>query len=224
MKRKVFGLRHPAVAYVLAALIGVAALLHITVTIGAHVAPDSWFTQHGALFDLDNEWNVPSVYTGLLWGATAFMCMLLTLRQQPRIQRIRWIFISTLFLYFGFDEILVIHEHLAAPVRHALHIADGSPLYHAWIIPAVAVTVVIGMLYATVKTKTPMSREQKTMLGLLVVLAIGDVALEAIGTQLYFSQLFYKLGPVMVEELFEMAMISTLLYHATSYVLDHPEK
>lgn len=211
------------VAYVLITLLAVAALLHIVFTLGAHFAPDSWFAAHVDWFDLDDEHNVPTVYNGLLWGASAFMILLLAIRPQKLISRLRWGFLSLLFFYFAFDEILVIHEHLAAPVRKLLHIGNGSVFYHAWIVPALIVAVGITLLYKLTANKPRPSAEQKTILKLVIILAFGVISLEAIGTQLYFSQLYYKLGPVMIEELFEMGMISLMLYKLTGYVTEQKD-
>ena len=208
------------VAYTLAILFGITALLHIIAIVSQNAFPTQWFAQHGGLFDLDNERNVPTVYNGLLWGASAFMALLLAIQPQALIARLRWVFLSGLFFYFGFDEILVVHERLAEPVRDFLNISNGSIFYHAWIVPAIIVAVGIGILYKLTATKPRPSAQQKTTLKLVVILAFGVIALEAIGTQLYFSQLYYKLGPVMVEELFEIGMISLILYKLTTYVLD----
>jgi len=209
-----------SVARVLIILLVIVASLHILAVISQHAFPDSWLADHAKWFDVDNEHNVPTVFNGLLWGATAFMSLLLAVRPQKLVERARWAFISLLFFYFGFDEILVLHENLAKPVRHMLHIGDGSVFYHAWIIPAIIVAIGVAILYKLTASKPRPSAEQKTILKLLLILAVGDILLEAIGTQLYFSQLFYKLGPVLIEEMFEMGMISLMLYKLTTYVLE----
>lgn len=209
-----------SIAKVLITLLVIVALLHIAAMLLQHFAPHSWLGSNASMFDVDQEHNVPTVFNGLLWGAAAFMVLLLAVRPQKLVARARWAFISLLFFYFGFDEILVIHENLAKPVRHMLHIGDGNIFYHAWIIPALVVAAGIAVLYKLTASKPRPSAEQKTILKLLLILALGDVFLEAIGTQLYGNQLFYKLGPVLIEEMFEMSMISLMLYRLTTYVLE----
>lgn len=176
------------------------------------------------LFDVDNERNIPTVYNGLLWGCSALIVFLLMLRTTGVVARLRWLFLSALFFYFAFDEILVLHESMAEPIRDLLSIGNDSVFYHAWIVPAIAITVAITLLTLYIKGRDSISREQKIVFRLLVILAFGVVVLEAAGTQIYFSQTAYKLGPVLVEETFEMGMISLILYKASSFLLFVPSK
>lgn len=208
------------IAFVLGALLLLVAVLHITAVVSQEFYDGSWFAEHASLFDLDNERNIPTVYNGLLWGASAFLALLLAIKPQAFIARLRWIFLSLLFFYFGFDEILVIHEHLAEPIRNFLNIGDGSVFYHAWIIPAIIVAAGIALMYKLTSAKPRPSAQQKSVLKLVIILAFGVIALEAAGTQLYFSQAYYRLGPVMIEELFEIGMISIILYKLSTFVLN----
>lgn len=215
------GLRPLALVLIGLLVLGVA--LHVTAILSSQFAPASWFATHSGVFDLDNEQNVPTTYNGLLWAGSAFMALLLSMKNQGRLFKIRWALISGLFFYFAFDEILVIHEYIAAPVRNALSIGNSSIFYHAWIIPAIIVTVGVGIVYVLTNDHPKLSKAQKTILKLLIILALGVITLEALGTQIYVSQLGYKLGPVLLEELFEMSMVSIILYKLTGFVLEEPE-
>lgn len=163
-------------------------------------------------FDLDNEFNVPTVYSGILWGVAAFLSFLLLTRTKLRIEKFGWAFLSLFFFYISFDEQMVIHERFAEPIRSALSISDNHILYHAWVIPAIALTALILGLYFGLKGVSKTSIAQKQILKYVAILGIGIVALEALGTIFYFSPAVYKLGPVLVEELFEISMASFLVY------------
>ena len=206
------------VARLLGLLLLIVALFHVTSVIVTHVFPGSALAQLAPWFDVDNERNVPTAYNGFLWAASAYMLVLLAVREQRFGQRLRWGLLGILFLYFGFDELLVLHERLAEPIRDFLSISDTSIFYHAWIIVALGVTIGLGGLFLAFRRRDRISREQKSILKLVLILAAGTILLEALGTQVYFSPTVYKLGPVMIEELFEMSMISFILYRLTQLV------
>jgi len=60
-----------------------------------------------------------------------------------------------------------------------------------------------------------MSHLQKKVFLLVAVLALGDIFLEVLGTRFYYGGTLYKLGPVFVEEIFELTMTSVILYILT---------
>lgn len=166
-------------------------------------------------FDLDNEANVPTVYSGLLLGCCAYICLVLTNQKNNLAERLRWIFLSLLFFYLAFDELLVIHETIAEPLRDFFSINAGNSLYHAWVIPGLLAACLIAVLSVLIKRRNQISRLQKHIFLYIAILAIGVISLEIIGTKLYFSTTIYKLGPVLVEEMFEISMTSLILYKLT---------
>ncbi len=206
-----------AIAYVLAGAVIVLALLHIAAVLFAQ----KWggAEQFVQWFDLDNEWSVPTVYSGLLLGSTAFMTLILSTKTKVLAEKLRWLALSVLFLYIAFDEQLVIHEQFAEPLRNVFSISKHSVLYHAWVLVALVVVGIIAGFIIFIRSKTPVSLFQRRVLWYVAILAGGVIFLEIIGTQLFFSPLVYKLGPVFVEELFEMSMVSFILYRVTNFAL-----
>src|SRR5690606_9621141 len=107
-----------------------------------------------------------------------------------------------------FDELMLIHEGFGEPMRDLLNIQDGNPFYHAWVVLAMIAALFFVFLFVSIKTAKTINVAQKKIVMYVVFLAIGVISLEIIGTQLYFSQTVYKLGPVLIEEMFEMGMAS----------------
>jgi hypothetical protein len=53
---------------------------------------------------------------------------------------------------------------------------------------------------------------------LVGLLAAGTVTLEALGTIAYDNQALYRYGAVFVEEMFEVGMVSLILYRLSTYL------
>jgi hypothetical protein len=204
--------------YVLFGLLSVVVIMHVLSVLASQGMTNSW----ARWFDVDTERNFPTFYNGLLWFIAAVMIFILSMRNQKMTARIRWIFLALSFTYFGVDELLVLHEGFAKPIRELLSISDGSVFYHAWIIPALLVVGFILLIAWEIRGRDAVSREQKVIFTLLITVALGVILLEAVGTQIYFNALVYKLGPVLLEETFEMGMVSLILYRSYSYVLLKP--
>lgn len=203
---------------ILVALLVTIAILHIASVVVA--SSNITFLQGIApKFDVDNEFNFPTVYNGFLWGCAAFMILLVGIQARQRLERWRWYGLAAFFLYVGFDDVMVIHESAAKPIRNLLNIHSGL-FYHAWVIAAIGITLLLGVVYASIRLSKNVSLMQKQMLRYVVTLGVGAIFFEVIGTQLYFSQVVYKLGPVLLEEMFEMGMASFILYQSTGYLID----
>jgi hypothetical protein len=169
-------------------------------------------------FDLDSERNIPTVYSGLVIGCCALLCLFLSAQKSRSHERIRWAFLALLFFYLAFDEILVIHELFAEPIRDLLSIAGDSPLFHAWVIPAMMIAAGIGLLAFFIRHHSETSRLQRSVFIYIAILAAGVILLEILGTRFYFSTTFYKAGPVFIEEMFEITMSSLILYKLSSAI------
>lgn len=170
-------------------------------------------------FDLDNEHNVPTVYTSLLLGCSALLCLLSLRNARLLAEKFLWVLLAILYLYMGFDESLVIHESFAEPIRHLLSIANNNPLYHAWVIPAIVLFSGLGVFAYALKATSKVGPQQLKIVLLTLISAGGVIALEIIGTQLYFSNTVYKLGPVLIEEMLEISMMSLILFTLVSNFL-----
>lgn len=208
-----------SLAYVLVGLAIFVVTAHVISVLFAHFSPESWIAEVAPKFDLDNERNVPTAYSGIVFGCCALISLLLVSPTRKLVERLRWALFSLFFFYLAFDELLSIHETFAEPIRKSLSILDGSIFYHAWVIPASIIAIGIGFLMLSIRSSDPMSKLQKRILIYVLVLAVGDIVLEMVGTQVYFTTLVYKLGPVLLEEVFELGMASLILCTLTTGLL-----
>lgn len=205
------------VGRVLLAFLVCLAGLHVVAVLSGRNMPSPALAETARLFDLDNELNVSAMYTAFLLAGCALLALILSTRKQTRLHKATWFFLATGFLYLAFDESLSIHEKFAEPVRRLLNIGNQSVWYHAWTVPALAVAVVGFGVFVYAKRQHIVSRQQTSIFLLLFTLIAVTIGLEAGGTLLYDNQLVYKLGPVMAEELFEVGMISLILYRLVGY-------
>jgi hypothetical protein len=173
-----------------------------------------------SFFDVDRERNFPTAYNGMMWLAASAATFVLIKRAKGQFDRLRWVFLSVLFLYFAIDDLFILHEQLADPVRRLLHVSDSSIYYHAWIVPALVVTLGFGLYLIYFRDRSNIAKEQRNIYYLVFLTAAGVIALEGFGTKLYSSGVIYKLGPVFIEEMFEMSMASLIFYKLRSY--NHP--
>lgn len=166
-----------------------------------------------ALFDLDREWNVPTFTNSALLTVCGLISLRLAVQARRRIQKIGWILSSIFFIYLAMDELFIIHEQLAEPIRKLLNIGNSNPLYHAWVVPAFAV---ITLLVSIIQFIHAYYRDLKVFTGLLklvVIMATGVVMLEILGTLVYDNSTVYRVFMVPAEEIFELSMAATILHY-----------
>lgn len=214
MFRKQMSQTQKGVAKALAAVIIILAILHVV----AVLIEPRW-PELAQTFNLDSEWNAPTLYSGMLWAGCAFMTLILATQTKVRAERWRWYAIGALFLYVAFDELLIIHERYAEPIRGLLSLSDGSWFYHAWVLLAMVAAAGLLIMVRLIRSNSVASILQRRIIVLIAIAAAGAVILEIIGTQVYVSATAYQLGPVFIEEIFELSVVSYILYKLTSAVL-----
>lgn len=100
------------------------------------------------LFNLDEEANFPTLFTGLLMLCSAGLAWLIG-RSNPgeaAWQRKYWFGLTAAFIFLSFDEMMRLHEMLISLVRSALH--TGGIFYFAWVIPYGILTIVFVAAYS----------------------------------------------------------------------------
>lgn len=100
-------------------------------------------------FSVDGERNVPATLSGLLFVATAWLCLWTATKASGR-NRLAWIFFGTATLAMAVDEVFEVHERLLKWVGEGLGFESGGLIYFVWVIPgamlAVAMFVVASWL------------------------------------------------------------------------------
>lgn len=161
------------------------------------------------LFDLDQEYNITSLYSWLLLALSGAFSAILFIRER----NVRWAGLSTLFIYLSLDEALLIHEQLSEPLRRSLALTNASPFYHAWVIPAIVVTILLSIYLAiAAKRQQTVNFEANRIIFYVFLLAAGSIIIEILGTRTYINIIFYRFVAVLVEEMYEMGLSSYILY------------
>ena len=162
--------------------------------------------------NLDEEFNLTAIYSGLLLYASSFLLKEIAVSSQGGKRR-DWMLLSKVFLFLAFDEVFQVHELFVIPgLRQYLHPSLAS----VWVIP-------YGILFALFSFKfIPFFlslRNQVSVLSLISggVYVSGAIAFEALNSWLVWtgqisrSGFYYELISGF-EELFEMVGIIIFLY------------
>lgn len=107
------------------------------------------------LFDLDSEHNIPSVLSFLqLLMASIILAVMATVSWQQKDGRMKaWAGLSLVFAYLSIDELEEVHEQMMYYFRDTFH--TTGILYFAWIIPMMAFTVLLAVIYLPFLFKLP---------------------------------------------------------------------
>lgn len=162
------------------------------------------------LFDLDREHNIPTFISSSLFLLACYWCIRLVIVSRYKPQKLGWIMFAGLLGYFALDELLIIHEQLAEPVRKLLNISTASPLFHAWVIPGIVVAGLLGATLLFIRQHKQKLAVFTPMLVRVFILAAGTITWEIVGTYIYGHQTAYRLLMVPVEEMFELSMTALI--------------
>ena len=160
-------------------------------------------------FDLDQESNVPTFFSGFQLLLTAAASGFLAQVHKARGERWagHWRFLSWLFVYLALDEVAMVHDRLTEPMRLLLGSHSSGWLTFAWVVPFGALTVGIALCFLNFLWHQP-ARLALQMAGAGATFVLGAVGVEMLGAHFYAAQgpedLTYNLVLVPLEELLEM--------------------
>lgn len=209
-----FSIQPGRVAIGLALIISLLLLAH-DVVLGLNT-----FTGHGrllglgALFDLDKEQNLPTLFSSLLILFNAALCTLAwKFQRQLGAPEPRWLVLCVALMWVGIDEFCSFHETLATPLRTAFHL--NGFLYFAWVIPYGIAAIVLGASLVPFLFTLP-AGTRWTMVAAGAVYVFGAVGLEMIGART-FEFMGNERSPLWMlsstfEEVFEMSGMTIFAY------------
>lgn len=169
-------------------------------------------------FDLDQERNLPSIFSfGLLLIASGLLG-LIAYDAVPKKFSAHWAGLSIIFLWLSLDEILEIHEQWIPFLRSFLH--TGGLLYYCWQLPYLIVLFVLMFFYIPfLKVLAPVRR---LILTALILYFVGVLGCESIGGLVHSitggrgEGLLYAVLTTL-EESFEMAGVIVFIYALLEY-------
>lgn len=176
------------------------------------------------LFYVDDEQNIPALFSVLLLAGAAFLLTIITVlkRQHRDRDTVRWAILAAGFLVMAFDEACSLHEKLIPPMKRLLGKGTLGVFYFAWVIPGFAVVAMVGLFYLGFLFRLP--RRARAAFVLAATLFLGGVlGLELIGgryAERHGSQnLTYSMLST-VEESLEMAGVIVFIYALLDYMSD----
>lgn len=173
----------------------------------------------GHLFDLSREMNAPTWYSVLQLFATACTLMVAARVQQIRsLPSIAWWGLSAIFLYMSLDEATEMHGLWRTGFEGYL-IPGTSHVFFSWIIPAIIVVSIIGLIY--VRWLFSLPRRTAVLFFIAgAVFVTGALGFEIIGAFLA-DETFFNLSYLIVstlEETLELSGILIMLYAMLDYL------
>jgi hypothetical protein len=194
-------------------------LLHGAMVVAEYGFGRPGFLELRALFDMNREQNIPTLFSTLQLLACAALSLLVGFGARTKREKgaFYWFGLGAFFAFLGGDEFCEWHEHLVGPLRESLHLTGA--LSFGWVIPYSALVLVFAGAYARFWWRLP--RKTRALFPLAGMLYVGS----GIGMEMLGSKLFTVYGwesvqfdaETMVEEGGEMFGVALFLFA----ILDH---
>lgn len=173
-----------------------------------------------ALFDLDKEGNVPTLYSAVttLLCAALLAVIALARRKQAKRDYLYWAGLAVIFLYLALDDGAAIHENIIRPLRDTLH--TSGVLYFAWVIPYGIFVLILMLLYLRFLFSLPVRIRYLIILAGMLYVG-GALGFELIGgywTDHYGQDNVTYALLTTCEQSLQMAGILVFVYTLMSYI------
>ena len=172
--------------------------------------PESKFVLY---FNVEAEKNPPALFAGLQLLFAATTAWVASKIDIVMWRRRYWQILAAGLAWMSFDEVFRMHERLIEPMRALLGGGDLGMFTYAWVVPAIFVVSIVGLLY----TKFLLGLPSETGLWLFASGAVfvgGAVGLEMVGGW-YWSQMGNTLTQsliVITEEAMEFSGICLFIF------------
>ena len=171
------------------------------------------------LFRLDEENNIPTLYSGLALGFCSILLFIISsIKKKTKSDFAKhWQALSLIFLYLAIDELVSIHEILNF-LREIIN-AKGI-LYYAWVIPGIVIVIVFLLIFWQFIQSLPKTTKNLFILAgaIYVCGAIGVEMLGAYYIEIYGKESFIYSLTSILEEFLEMFGILIFIYALLSYI------
>ncbi len=204
----------------LLACIAVLSGLGIAASYGAFPSVDGRAPPVYGVFLLDNEANLPTLFSFalLLFCATLLALIALTKDATADAYRFHWAFLGAVFFLMAFDEAASVHERLSNHIHGSLHTTGW--LFYSWVIPALALVALMGIAYLRFLLALPKSYRALFLVAAFLYVggAVGVEMPEGAYVQVNgTNDLTYQMYTV-IEETMEMLGLALFAYALMLYL------
>jgi hypothetical protein len=173
-----------------------------------------------ALFDLDREGNIPTLYAAVTMLSCAGLLAIIAIakKRQEKREYLYWMGLAIVFLFLAVDDGAAIHENIIRPLRDALN--TSGVLYFAWVIPYGIFVVALGLVYLRFLFSLP-ARIRYLIIFAGILYVGGALGFELIGgnwTELYGQENVAYALITTCEQSLQMAGILVFIYALMSYI------
>ena len=141
------------------------------------------------LFDVDEENNVPAVFSLCMLLIAAILLAMIARRQKPGQlpSAGRWAGLSVVFFYLAADEFFSLHERLARVTAQLM--GGGVVAHYAWLVPYAIAGLAFLALYA--RFLRQLDRDTRKRFLIAAAIYVGG----AFGTEIFAALYVYVNGP-----------------------------
>jgi hypothetical protein len=176
------------------------------------------------LFYLDGERNFPTAFSTMLLLAAALLLTIITfLEWRQRGHSIPyWALLTVGFAFMGVDEAWSFHEKLSASMRELLGGAHLGAFYYAWVLPALVLVLVLGLVFLRFLWRLPAAtRVQFIVAGAVYVGgAVGIEMIEGLYDEVHGDRNLVTALTATVQETLEMAGAILFIRALLGYLAD----
>ncbi len=171
-------------------------------------------------FNLDQEDNIVTYFAALLLLTASLILLFIACCKYKKKEKhqIYWWLLSAIFAYIALDESVEIHERLSDPIKNTW--GTFSWFYFAWVIPAMFVIMLLGILFFKFFLNLP----RQTKLNFIVAASLylgGALVTEIIGGHYAYhyglKNLTYGLITTF-EETLELLGVSTFIFALLKFI------
>ncbi len=179
-------------------------------------------------FQLNNEHNIPTLFTVMLLAFAAMLLWIITIlckkNKVPYI--VNWAVLSVGFLYMAFDEALQIHERFVGVGRTLLGDGKLGIFYNSWVIVYIPIIILIALFFMKLLLHLPGKTRTNFIVAATIYLG-GCIGVEMIGgayAEIHgHGNLMYNLI-ANVEDTLEMAGLIVFIWALLTYIANTYKK
>ncbi len=203
----------------LAATVACLVAAHLATQLLAYRLADDYLYGLVPLFDLDDEANLPTLFSTLTFFlAAAILAVIAWNEKSDRSCYPYWLGLATLFLFVGIDETVMFHETVGELIQDRFGLTGY--LYYSWVLPYASGVLILFLLTLRFLVRLPWRvRIQVLIAGTTFVLgAIGLEVIAARHDELYGQETLTYAFLTTVEEILEMGALVLFINALLTYI------